>query len=579
HPRGRAALQSLSSHLPGCGAGFALAAFPCPCLCPWWAGQAQLPAQLLAQLLAQPRYAWLEGECWALALRLLPVWLPGCCMGPVGVCGGSLQGTTSGPALVVLEARLPALPDAAAEVLTHARERLAQHRKLLHPPALDTPSRRLGPHVDDEAEDALIYYELSDDADDEADDNTEDAALQPCSYPMIERVTGAAARRSAEHGPTTACQSAGTGAVSHGPGSRGAAIEEVVEEEGMRRLVSSLRVVDASMGWASGPLPKIPPRRQLLAASATLAPPGTSPPTTRGASSSQAAEAQPTGPVGKSVLSHAFLKALATLVPSSAKAALLGQGATGLGGSSSSPGGSPLPSPPVQTHPVLTARPLLPGHGDRHGSPVRTALTSAAVGVLSQVHPVMPRGLTPERTSRSSRLSHSGALEAGIPGFRNMRHSSRPRGRLDGLCVNDHQLDCGDRTSATNGRREHTRHVTMDPLASASRTGRACVLEVPRETQLKRNSIQSVQPLGPALRNRASHSASQIQGLSKLDAPAATDVSLPLLRVNQLDKAEPGEAAGHALKEAPAVRSAVLLGQDAGFKRLVASLQRLQKAR
>ncbi|KAL6760480.1 hypothetical protein V8C86DRAFT_2553065 [Haematococcus lacustris] len=489
--------------------------------------------------------------------------------------------------LQVLEARLPALPDAAAEVLTHARERLAQHRKLLHPPALDTPSRRLGPHVDDEAEDALMYYELSDDADDEADDNTEDApdqpspscsppslpdaALQPCSYPMIERVTGAAARRSAEHGPSTACQSAEAGAVSHGPGSRGGAIEEVVEEEGMRRLVSSLRVVDTSMAatapwpstnhsWASGPLPKIQPRRQLLAASATLAPPGTSPPTTRGSSSpvaanhlqpssGQAGEAQPytgysvqgqcTG-AGTGALSHAFLKALATLVPSSAKAALLGQGATGLGASSSSPGGSPLPSTP-QTHPVLTARPLLPGHGDRHGSPVRTALTSAAVGVLSQVHPVMPRGLTPERTSRSSRLSHSGALEPGILGFRNMRHSSRPRGRLDGPCANDQQLDCGDRISAANGRREHTRHVTMDPLAGASRTGRACVLEVPRETQLKRISIQSAQPLGPALRNRASHSASQIQGLSKLDAPTATDVSLPLLRVNQLDKAEPGE--------------------------------------
>ncbi|KAL6764532.1 hypothetical protein V8C86DRAFT_2471606 [Haematococcus lacustris] len=29
-----AALQSLSSHLPGCGAGLALAACPGPCLCP-----------------------------------------------------------------------------------------------------------------------------------------------------------------------------------------------------------------------------------------------------------------------------------------------------------------------------------------------------------------------------------------------------------------------------------------------------------------------------------------------------------------------------------------------------------------
>ncbi|KAJ9532988.1 hypothetical protein QJQ45_018070, partial [Haematococcus lacustris] len=51
-----AALQSLSSHLPGCGAGFALAALP-------------LPLPLVAQLPAC--CAWLEGECWALALRLL----------------------------------------------------------------------------------------------------------------------------------------------------------------------------------------------------------------------------------------------------------------------------------------------------------------------------------------------------------------------------------------------------------------------------------------------------------------------------------------------------------------------------
>ncbi|KAL6762075.1 hypothetical protein V8C86DRAFT_2524692, partial [Haematococcus lacustris] len=61
---------------------------PCPCLCPWWAGWAQLPA----------RCAWLAGECWALGLRLQAVWLPGCCMGPVGACGGPLPGTTSGPA-------------------------------------------------------------------------------------------------------------------------------------------------------------------------------------------------------------------------------------------------------------------------------------------------------------------------------------------------------------------------------------------------------------------------------------------------------------------------------------------------
>ncbi|GFH26977.1 hypothetical protein HaLaN_25222 [Haematococcus lacustris] len=43
---------------------------------------------------------WLAGECWAQALRLLVVWLPGCCVRPVGACAGLLPGTTSCPAAV-----------------------------------------------------------------------------------------------------------------------------------------------------------------------------------------------------------------------------------------------------------------------------------------------------------------------------------------------------------------------------------------------------------------------------------------------------------------------------------------------
>ncbi|GFH06806.1 hypothetical protein HaLaN_01504 [Haematococcus lacustris] len=81
-----AALQSLSSHLPGCGAGLALAALV------GWVGSA--PCSALVRLL---RLA--GGECWAPALRLLAVWPPGCCMGPVGACVGPLPGTTSCPAL------------------------------------------------------------------------------------------------------------------------------------------------------------------------------------------------------------------------------------------------------------------------------------------------------------------------------------------------------------------------------------------------------------------------------------------------------------------------------------------------
>ncbi|GFH07510.1 hypothetical protein HaLaN_02322 [Haematococcus lacustris] len=79
---------------PQCAACSALHCSPCPatclavvsCLCPWWAGWAQLPASLWCACCAQ-----LDGECWdqALSLRLLPVWLPGCCVGPVGACGGT----------------------------------------------------------------------------------------------------------------------------------------------------------------------------------------------------------------------------------------------------------------------------------------------------------------------------------------------------------------------------------------------------------------------------------------------------------------------------------------------------------
>ncbi|GFH17411.1 hypothetical protein HaLaN_14044 [Haematococcus lacustris] len=76
---------------PQCAACSMLHCSPCPATC-------------LAELAAQPWCAccaccgWLAGECWALALRLLPVWLPGCCVGPVGACGGPLLGTTSCPA-------------------------------------------------------------------------------------------------------------------------------------------------------------------------------------------------------------------------------------------------------------------------------------------------------------------------------------------------------------------------------------------------------------------------------------------------------------------------------------------------
>ncbi|GFH10555.1 hypothetical protein HaLaN_05886 [Haematococcus lacustris] len=60
------------------------------------------PACTHAQLPAQPWCACcagLGGKCWALALRLLAVWLPGCCVGPVGACVVPPPGTTSCPAL------------------------------------------------------------------------------------------------------------------------------------------------------------------------------------------------------------------------------------------------------------------------------------------------------------------------------------------------------------------------------------------------------------------------------------------------------------------------------------------------
>ncbi|GFH24822.1 hypothetical protein HaLaN_22684 [Haematococcus lacustris] len=72
---------------PQCAACSALHCSPCPATC-------------LALPLAQPWCAccaWLAGECWALALRLLPVWLPGCCVEAVGACVGPLPGTTSCP--------------------------------------------------------------------------------------------------------------------------------------------------------------------------------------------------------------------------------------------------------------------------------------------------------------------------------------------------------------------------------------------------------------------------------------------------------------------------------------------------
>ncbi|GFH06676.1 hypothetical protein HaLaN_01345, partial [Haematococcus lacustris] len=70
-----------------------LAALPCPYLCPWWAGWACLPAEPWCACCA-----WLASECWAQALRLLAVWLPGY-MGAVAGCRGPPSGTTSGPAL------------------------------------------------------------------------------------------------------------------------------------------------------------------------------------------------------------------------------------------------------------------------------------------------------------------------------------------------------------------------------------------------------------------------------------------------------------------------------------------------
>ncbi|GFH16304.1 hypothetical protein HaLaN_12695 [Haematococcus lacustris] len=48
---------------------------------------------------ALPNALHYTGECWALALRQLAVWLPSFCMGPVGACVGPLPGTTSCPAL------------------------------------------------------------------------------------------------------------------------------------------------------------------------------------------------------------------------------------------------------------------------------------------------------------------------------------------------------------------------------------------------------------------------------------------------------------------------------------------------
>ncbi|KAJ9532985.1 hypothetical protein QJQ45_018084 [Haematococcus lacustris] len=67
-----------------------------------WEGCSQACPELMTQLGVKGHSLGqfsLKGECWALALRLLAVWLPGCCMGPVGACVGQVLGTTSCPAL------------------------------------------------------------------------------------------------------------------------------------------------------------------------------------------------------------------------------------------------------------------------------------------------------------------------------------------------------------------------------------------------------------------------------------------------------------------------------------------------
>ncbi|GFH16641.1 hypothetical protein HaLaN_13099 [Haematococcus lacustris] len=55
--------------------------------CPWLAASPGLARSTAPLPLAQPWCAccaWLAGECWAQALRLRPVLLPGCCGGPAG---------------------------------------------------------------------------------------------------------------------------------------------------------------------------------------------------------------------------------------------------------------------------------------------------------------------------------------------------------------------------------------------------------------------------------------------------------------------------------------------------------------
>ncbi|GFH18352.1 ATPase_AAA_core domain-containing protein, partial [Haematococcus lacustris] len=86
-----------------------------------WLSQPR-PWPCWAQLQAQPWCAccaWLAGECWAQALRLLAVWLPGCCVGPVGAYGGPVPGTTSCPALAghAAGSRLGALSGGAPDLL------------------------------------------------------------------------------------------------------------------------------------------------------------------------------------------------------------------------------------------------------------------------------------------------------------------------------------------------------------------------------------------------------------------------------------------------------------------------------
>ncbi|GFH21849.1 hypothetical protein HaLaN_19224 [Haematococcus lacustris] len=75
----------------------------------WWPVPQPLVAQAwvlpaLGWQLSQPWCAWLAAECWALALELLAVWMPGCARSPVlaDYAAGSVLGGAAGipPALL-----------------------------------------------------------------------------------------------------------------------------------------------------------------------------------------------------------------------------------------------------------------------------------------------------------------------------------------------------------------------------------------------------------------------------------------------------------------------------------------------